>query len=102
MLIGPLDLGEPSYVINGLMAPAVSDVSRVALLPIACEVVINFVDAKQLLDVNVKRSTESFPLVVLNRRLWIKVSQPTYPEAVQCSGSGEERSRNQPADVTQE
>ena len=66
MLIGPLDLGEPSYVINGLMAPAVSDVSRVALLPIACEVVINFVDAKQLLDVNVKRSTESFP-VVLNR-----------------------------------
>ena len=55
----------------------------------------------QLLDVVVNQIAGPLPFVALNRMLWIKVSQPAQPQAVQCSVHGGEGSRVQPGDVTQ-
>ncbi len=102
LLIGKhLDIGEPCGVIDGHVDPVVSDASRAALLPVVCDAVTNLAEAGQLLDVDVNQIAGPLPFVALNRRLWIKVSQPAQPQAVQRSGHGGEGSRQQPGDVSQ-
>ena len=61
----------------------------------------NLAEAGQLLDVDVNQIAGPLPFVALNRRLWIKVSQPAQPQAVQRSGHGGEGSREQTGDVSQ-
>jgi len=81
--------------------PVVSDASRAALLSIACDAVSHPAEAGQLLDVDVNQVAGPFPFLALNGRLWLQVSQPAQPQAVQSSGHGGERSREQPGDVPQ-
>ncbi len=102
LLIGQhLDVGEPCGVIDGNVDPVVTDASRAALLPVSCDAVSHLAEAGQLLDVDVNQVAGPFPFVALNRRLWLQVSQPAQPQAVQRSGHGGERSREQPGNVTQ-
>ncbi len=94
MLIGQhLDVGEPCGVVHGRVDPVVSDASRAALLSVACDAVTNLAEAGQLLDVDVSQIVGPLPFVALNRRLWIKVSQPAKLQTVQRSGHGGEGSR---------
>jgi hypothetical protein len=83
------------------MNSVVSDASRAALLSIACDAMSHPAEASQLLDIDVNQVARAFPFVALNRRLWLQVSQPAQPQAVQRSGHGGERSREQPGDMTQ-
>ena len=79
LLIGQhLDVGEPWGVVDGHVDPVVSDASRAALLPIVCDAVTNLAEAGQLLDVDVNQIAASLSFVALNRRFWIKVSQPDH------------------------
>ena len=94
LLIGQhLDVGEPWGVVDGHVDPVVSDASRAALLPVACDAVTNLAEEGQLLGVDVNQIAGPLPLIALNRRPWIKVSQPAQPQAVQRSAHGGERSR---------
>ena len=57
--------------------------------------------ASKHIDVDVNQVTGLFTFIALNRRRWILVSQPIQPQAFHRYGHGQDRSREQPGDVTQ-
>ena len=83
------------------MGPVVFDASRAALLSVAFDAVVTLAEACQLLEIDVNQIAGPLPFLALNRRLWIQVSQPAQPQAVQRSGHGGEGSCEQPGDVSQ-
>jgi hypothetical protein len=85
----------------------VADTSRAALLVVAGDAVTDLAEAGQLpllrrslrLDVDVDQVSRSLPLVTLNRRYGLKISQPPEPKAVERPRHGGERSGQQPGDM---
>ena len=56
---------------------------RAALLSVAFDAVVTLAEACQLLEIDVNQIAGPLPFLALNRRLWIQVSQPAQPQAVQ-------------------
>ena len=71
LLIGQhISVGEPSGVIDCHLDPVVSNASRAALLPMACDAVTKRAQAAQLLDVDVNQIAGPLPFISSVRRRW--------------------------------
>ena len=83
------------------MDTVVADPSRTALLAITRDAVTDLAETGQLLDINVDQVTRPLPLVAVDWRLGVQVSQPAQPQAAENPGHGGEGSDQQPGDVAE-
>ena len=91
-----LHLGKVGGVIHCDMQLVASDAIGAPLLPGAVPPVPHLVEPGQGLDVDVDQISWRLPLVALNRRFGLQVSQPPKPESVKCPCDGREGSLQHP------
>jgi hypothetical protein len=94
-----LHVGEPRRVINGHMNTVVADAGRAALLPVTGDSVASLAKAGELFAVDMDQVSWMLPLVALDRRFRLQISQPLETKAVEHPGHGGEGSGQQPGDV---